>query len=353
MSHKERVVAAVNNEEPDRVPWSPYFGFADNVHRQLCRYFGVDQEDTIRLLKNLDADVIISDPHPPAELIRRLPDSCYIDEWGVTHKQISPPGFGTRIIGNPITDTGDLESYTPPNPHALLFDRLEGNIKRYGNEYAIMSGISFTLFERAFSLRGFAQILMDFHRNPSFAEKILDMITNYMVEAAKLVVQRSIDIYWIGDDYGDQHGLFMSPHIWRRFVKPRLKRIVEVPRKTGIPVFIHSDGNVSAIIADLIEVGINILNPVQPLAIDPAYVKERFGDRLCLFGTIDIQKTLPFGTPKNVADEVKLRMKTCGQGGGLILAPSHSVTPETPLENVLALVEAVRKYGRYAMKHWR
>jgi uroporphyrinogen decarboxylase len=305
----------------------------------------------MRLFEKLDADVFISDPYPPAESIKRFPDGSYRDDWGVVHKPIPSPGFGTRIVDSPIKSIEDFERYEPPDPHMLIFDQLDRDIEQYGGEYAIMSGIGFTLFERAWTLRGFRRILMDFYRNPSFTEKLLDMITDYVVEVAKLVVERPIDIYWIGDDYGDQRGLFMSPDVWRRFIKPRLRRIVEVPKSKGIHVFIHSDGNVSAIIEDLIEVGITILNPVQPLALDPAWVKDKFGDRLCLFGTIDIQKTLPFGTPQDVVDEVKLRMETCGQGGGLILAPSHSVTPETPVENVLALVEAIKKYGRYPIKY--
>ena len=141
--------------------------------------------------------------------------------------------------------------------------------------------------------------------------------------------------------------MLMSPATWRRFIKPRLAKLAAIPRKKGIPTFLHCDGNPTAILDDLVEVGVTVLNPVQPLAIDPSYVKEKYSDDLCLFGTIDIQRTLPFGTPEDVQKEVITRMETCGRNGGLILSPTHNVPPDVPMANVLALAEAVQKYGKY------
>lgn len=358
MNHKERVIAAVNLEEPDRVPWCAYFGFAPSLYSKLCDYYGIaeitlDPEKTRdrigfpELYRKLDFDVIMVNPSFPRGYPKVFPDGTYQDHFGVTFERFG--GFSSRPVKHPLAKANieELEDYEFPDPESLSLEPLDRFVRRYGNEYALMSGFSYTLFERAWTLRGFARILADFYANPSFVERLLDRITEYDIELAKRIAEKPVDIYWIGDDYSDQRGMLMSPAIWRKFLKPRLSGIAGVARRKGIPTFIHCDGNPTAILDDLIEAGITILNPVQPLAIDPSFVKEKLGDRLCLFGTIDIQHTLPFGSPEQVKKEVTKRMEKCGYGGGLILSPTHAVPPDVPLANIVALVGAIRKYGKY------
>ncbi len=352
MNHKERVIASVNMEEPDRVPWCAYFGFAPSLHEKLCDYLGVPRttinDDFPELYRKLDFDLIISDPSPPEGFPKQFPDGSYQDHFGVTFMKYL--GFSERPIKHPLmhSNVEDLENYEFPDPESLSLDPIDRSVRKYGDKYAIMSGFHYTLFERAWTLRGFAQSLTDFYAHPSFAEKLLDKITKYDVELAKRIAEKPIDIYWIGDDYSDQRGMLMSPNTWRKFIKPRLARIAGIARKKGIPVLLHCDGNPTDILDDLVEVGITVLNPVQPLAIDPGYVKEKYGDDLCLFGAIDIQRTLPFGSPEDVEKEVITRMETCGYNGGLILSPTHNVPPDVPVANVLALVRAIKKYGKYS-----
>lgn len=351
MKHRERVLASVNLEEPDRVPWCAYFGFAPSLHEKLCDHFGVPHEsvdpDFPELYRKLDFDLMISDPSPPKGFPKYLPDGSYQDHFGVTFNKYL--GFSERPIGHPLMNANieDLDNYEFPDPDSLSLDPIDHSVRKFGGEYAVMSGFHYTLFERAWILRGFSQSLVDFYANPSFAEKLLDKITKYNVELAKRIVEKPIDIYWIGDDYSDQRGMLMSPATWRKFIKPRLAKLAAIPRKRGIPTFLHCDGNPTDILDDLVELGITVLNPVQPLAIDPGFVKEKYGDDLCLFGTIDIQKTLPFGTPEDVQKEVATRMKTCGKNGGLILSPTHNVPPDVPVANVLALAKAIQKHGKY------
>jgi len=148
---------------------------------------------------------------------------------------------------------------------------------------------------------------------------------------------------------GSQKSLQMSPAMWREFIKPNFARIIRAARviKPDILWFYHTDGCVTEIIADLIEIGVDILNPVQPEVMDPAALKKQYGDRLTFNGTISIQQTLPFGTVQDVRREVKERIETVGIGGGLILAPSHLIQPEVPLVNLLALAQAVKEFGAY------
>jgi uroporphyrinogen-III decarboxylase len=149
---------------------------------------------------------------------------------------------------------------------------------------------------------------------------------------------------WLGDDVGTQTGLLVSPETWRRFLKPRMAKFIETVRgiNKNITIAYHSDGNILPIVPELIEIGIDVLNPIQPACMDPAEIKQKFGKELCFWGSIDEQHTLPFGSPEDVRNEVNLRLETIGKDGGLIIGPTHHVQLDTPLENLFALTEAVK-----------
>ncbi|MFQ6067345.1 MAG: uroporphyrinogen decarboxylase family protein, partial [bacterium] len=160
-----------------------------------------------------------------------------------------------------------------------------------------------------------------------------------------------VDIIWIGDDVGMQDRMLMAPELWREFLKPRYGLIFEEFRRVNpeIKTAFHTDGYVEPVIPDFIEIGLDILNPVQPKSMDPAKLKKLYGDRLTFWGTVDIQEVLPFGTPSRVEEEVKLRLKTVGRGGGLIISPAHNIQPDVSINNILAFYHAARKYGRYPL----
>ena len=168
-------------------------------------------------------------------------------------------------------------------------------------------------------------------------------VSTVWVAAARLV-ELGVDMIWLGDDVGSQDRMLMAPKTWRRFLKPRLADLIARLKDINpeLKVAYHSDGMLLPIIPDLIEIGLDILNPIQPKSMDPAEVKRKFGDHLCFWGTIDEQHTLPFGTPDDVRAEVILRLQTIGRNGGLIIGPTHSVQLDTPLENFWAMVDTVR-----------
>jgi uroporphyrinogen-III decarboxylase len=170
-------------------------------------------------------------------------------------------------------------------------------------------------------------------------------------EAGARMVGLGVDIIWIGDDFGMQDRMIISPRLFREFFKPRYAYLFAKWKalNPNVKIAFHSDGNIFPIIPDLIEIGLDILNPIQPKSMDPAKVKKMYGDKLTFWGTVDIQEVLPFGTAEDVANEVKLRLQTVGKGGGLIISPAHNIQSQVPLENILAFYESAKKFGRYPL----
>jgi uroporphyrinogen decarboxylase len=191
-------------------------------------------------------------------------------------------------------------------------------------------------------------MLMDFVEAPRKAHAILERITQVNLVMIRNLTAAGADIIHLGDDVGTQHGMMMSPAVWREFLKPRLAREFEAAKEMNpdVMTFYHSDGRITDIIPDLIEIGLDILNPVQPECVDPVEMKQTYGDKLAFWGTIGTQTTMPFGTPDDVRDTVKAMVDKVGYDGGLVLAPTHVLEPEVPWANIDAFVEACREYGR-------
>jgi len=212
-----------------------------------------------------------------------------------------------------------------------------------------VGGMPCTFFEAAWYLRGYEEFLTDLMVNKDFAHALLDRIFTFQLVTGKKIAEAGADIVWLGDDFGTQHSLILSPDVWREFFKPRYARLIGEIRKVkpDVKIAYHSDGNIEAILPEYIEAGIDILNAVQPKSMDTAHLKRRFGDRLSFWGTVDIQEVMPFGTPEDVAEEVRLRIRSAGPGGGLIVGPSHNFQPDVPLDNILAFYNAAKKYGKY------
>ncbi|RPH97545.1 MAG: hypothetical protein EHM72_13495, partial [Calditrichaeota bacterium] len=164
------------------------------------------------------------------------------------------------------------------------------------------------------------------------------------------LIRMGVDVIWCGDDFGGQNGMIMSPELWREIFKPRIRTIFEAFRRENPNVKIawHSCGSILPIIPDFIEIGLDILNPLQPLArdMDPLFLKRKFGRDLIFFGGIDVQELLPYGHPQQIKDQVRHCIKVLGENGGYIVAPAHNIQNDTPVENVLAMFEAVKSFGR-------
>jgi len=282
------------------------------------------------------------------------PSSFTINEWGTafvvgsdtSYDHFTPPAKMVRA-----TSLKEIEEYPLPDfTEEYRYKHLEEEVKGIREKnLASVAFMAMTIFEVAWQIRGLDQLLMDFLQNQELAACLLDRITELSLFRARKFAEVGVDIILIGDDVGMEHKMLMSPATWRKWLKPRLARIIRAAReiKPDVIFYYHSDGYVEPIIPEFIEIGINVLNPVQPECMNPAKLKQQYGDKLAFWGTIGLQHTLPFGTPEDVEAEVKERIETVGKGGGLYLSPTHVIAPEVPHENLFALVRAVKKYGKY------
>jgi uroporphyrinogen-III decarboxylase len=188
------------------------------------------------------------------------------------------------------------------------------------------------------------KFLMDLMLEPEYQGFLMDKIMHYIIAAGTQLIKMGVDILWCGDDFGTQSGMIMDPDTWRKVFKPRIKFMFDEFRKVrpDIKIAWHSCGSILPIIPDFIELGLDILNPIQPMAqgMDPVFLKRTYGKDLVFFGGIDVQHLLPFGTPRMISDEVRRRIDILGKDGGYIVAPAHNIQPDTPVENIMAFFEA-------------
>jgi uroporphyrinogen decarboxylase len=220
-----------------------------------------------------------------------------------------------------------------------LLDDAQHTIEQGAADF-IAPNFGFALFERAWSLRGFEALSVDLAEDPDFVAELLDRIAAIQVALAERFVELGVDGGYFGDDYGAQRSLLMSPRMWRTLIKPRLARLFAVFRARGLPVILHSDGDIAVIVPDLVEIGLTALNPVQPEVLDLGWLKRTFGDRLAFYGGVSTQSVLPYGTPVEVHAAVRRAVATLASDGtGLLLAPSHRMAEDIPMANVEAMLE--------------
>lgn len=385
MTPRERVLAAVNHEEPDRVPIvigaNNTTSIKMGTYREIKEILGVDvpdeflyqwpelrtaklDEETLRRLGSDVRGVWDLEPTPVRERNRtREPGSHYVNSWGSGQVK-SESGYWFPGV-HPLSDADsseEIEDYrgwpdmSDPTRVAHVKDRVK-EIQNRG-EYAIMA-TPWLLFplERAFAMRGMDVVLQDLVRNPEFTKALLEKIATQckaLMDSFLAELADNVDIIAIGDDLGTQDSLLMSPKTYREILKPIHADYLEFIReRTDAKVFFHTDGDVFPLINDLIEIGVDILNPIQTSAGDMSHLEqlnEQFGDDIVFCGGIDTREVLPGSSPDEVRAEVRRVIDTLGQGGGYMLSAVHTVMDEVPAENVLAMVDAAREFGKYPLR---
>jgi uroporphyrinogen decarboxylase len=376
LNSRERVLTALAHEEPDRVPFD-LGGWSSTIERipydRLKQYLGINSptntfcrdhsilEDEILEKLGVDTRYLHLDTKESGVIKGKIGqttgDNSYVDEWGVRWAK-PETSYYWDMIEHPLRSASaeDLERYEWPEPNE--FGPLEGiedqaRVLFEETDKAIVAEPFGAIFEQSMYMRSFAGFLADLHVNPDFATRLMQKVTQTLLPHIEEFVSRVgdyVQIVDIGDDLGMQDRPLISPQIYRKLVKPFHKRVVDtIKAKTDARVFFHTDGSVFQLIPDLIDVGIDILSPVQPLARDMESdrLKKMFGEQLAFHGGIDIQRVLPNGTPEEVGQEVKTRISAFGAGGGYIAAPAHNIQPDVPPENMVALCKAVRRYGEY------
>ena len=278
----------------------------------------------------------------------------YVDPWGLTWRRVAVAdgqGSYTEMVGRPLAgDDAKLASYRAPDPEEPgQYREAAALIARYGDTHSIVGGVLGSVFEGPWYLRGMDQFLLDLLTNKDYAAHLMDLVMQFHLKAGLKLIEMGCDLILAGDDFGTQDRLLISPSLFREFVKPRYGALFDAYKKAnpGVKIATHICGFIEPIIEDLVEVGVDVLNPVQPLCMDPARLKRRYGQRLSFWGAVDDQRVLPLGSPEDVEQEVRLRLRQLAPGGGYILCASHNVQPSTPVENIRAFYAASERYGRY------
>ena len=292
-------------------------------------------EDFPRLLDNHLAHVL---PEPP-DAWHEVKPGFMQDEFGVVWDRTVDKDIGVPARLLDRLEMGDYEFPDPRDPRR--FQHFPPFVKANPDKFRVVN-MGFSLFERAWSLRGMDKLLMDMYANPEFVEELLDRIVEFNLAIVDGCLEYDIDALLFGDDWGQQHGLLMGPTMWRQFIKPRLAQMYERVKRRGKFVMIHSCGDVDELLPELIEIGLDVFNPFQPEVMDVFALKRELGDRLTFYGGISTQRTLPYGSPEDVRKETQRMMEVVGEGGGYILSPAHDIRKDVSLENMLALLEAVQ-----------
>ncbi len=272
------------------------------------------------------------------------------DQWGVGRRQ-GPVAHFTEMLHPMQSFTSPDQVAAYPFPDDLADYRWADVPARVARTHesgrAAVAIMQCTIFEVSWYMRGMEEFLMDLVTDPPMACAIMDRVLELRKGCAARYAVAGVDLIELGDDVSTQLEMMLSPTLWREQLKPRLAEVIAAARsvKPDVIIFYHGDGNLRQIIPDLIEIGVDVLNPVQPECMDPAEIKRIYGDRLALWGTIGTQTTMPFGSPAEVRETVRQRIEACGAGGGLILAPTHVLEPDVPWANIEAFVEASREFG--------
>ena len=355
MVSKERVRIALNHQEPDRVPL--HCDFVPEVAAQLSQHFGLGETGAEAYAHGVSAlplrlghDLLVS-WHGIATSYYAGPPSGYTCEWGITWEWVDYNGGRyTDIAVHPLADDAALATWQPPDAaDDARYDGTRDLIAAHGDAHWIVGGIPCTILEASWYLRGLERFMTDLVANKDFAHALCDKVVAHYRTAGLKLIDLGVDMLWLGDDIGSQRGMAISPATWREFFKPRMKALIDDFKSANADIIIayHTDGDVVAVIPELIEIGIDVLNAVQPKCMDVGMLKREFGDRLSFWGTMDIQETMPYGTPEDVEAEVRDRIATLAPGGGFILAPTHNLQPDVSIENILAYYRAAERYRDY------
>jgi len=341
MNSKARVYASLNRKYPDRVPIWMWFHpeTADILAKTLeipAQYVSTALEDDVR-------QTWVSNNHAMEGIVHQYDGETHTDQWGVEWVKAGP---FNQIKHYPLADLSDEEILNYRFPFDKIPELLHNmdRVIALKDEYFIGCDVSPCLFELVCRLRNMQNAITDLLFKPHVMDYLLEKAGDFAVEISREAVERfDLDWLWTGDDVGGQHALIMDPDTWRSSIKPHLKRILDVGKQKGLWTAYHCCGAIRPIIPDLIEIGIDVLNPIQCNCpgMDAPELKKEFGKELAFMGGIDTQWLLPNGT----ADEVekttaKLIDVMTADGGGFILAASHTVPPETPLENIFAMYAA-------------
>lgn len=349
-SSKEIVLMALDHRQPPRVPCS-YVGTPE-IDQRLKKHFSADSMDEV--FDRLGVDIRFIGLEYIGPSLRTWPDGRFENCWGQIRKPVTnEAGTYMEAVEYPYAafqTVEDVDNFRWPKPEWFDYSPIKAKCEAYKDYAIVFGGTQFMDLINQISLgRGNEQFMYDLALEDPVGLRCMDKRFELCYEMAERGLKAAggkADIFWMGDDYGTQKGMLISPAMWRKLFYPKLKAMCDLGHKYGAKVMLHACGSTAQVWPDIIEAGVDIYDTVQPEArgMDAAVLKEEYGDQICFHGTISTQKTLPFGTPDEVAEEVRQRIDIVGQDGGFIVAPAHNFQPDTPLENIFAMYNAVKSH---------
>jgi uroporphyrinogen decarboxylase len=338
MEPREVILDQIGHRETSPVPFT--LGFEGDVAERLDEHYGNPKwrQQLTPYMTSVSA---------VETLAREIIDDTRVrDLYGAVWRLDRRPWH----LEKPPLAEPSLDGYTFPEPERFFRpewkERARQTCEEHGDSF-LMAGLGWGLFEVSWNLRGFENVMMDTVAEPDFYEEMLDRLTDLYLTFVEYTVDLPVDAIMFGDDWGDQRGVIIGPERWRRFFKPRWAKIYQAVHDSGKKVVTHCCGSIADIIPDLIEIGLDVLESVQPEAVgmNPYGLKEKWGDKLTFWGGLGSQSTIPFGTSEQIKEEVGRLCAEMGKGGGYILSPAKALQPETPTLNAAAVLEAFTQQG--------
>ncbi len=342
MNSYERFMLALNRQQPDRVPIAE-FVIDPHVARAACPQANTQTE----FEEIMDFDAVCCGPE--YRKVRDQGDGSYVDEWGVTYRP--GPEIQDHPVAGPIHSPADLDDYVFPNPDApWRLNILPDLVRRFKHKKAVIFRHRAAFMWSAY-LNGLDNLLVNFLQEPEFAHRLLDKVLELNIRIARKAIRAGADVIMLGDDYAGNRGPLFSVQLFREFVAPRLARMVDAVHEEGGKVIKHTDGNIWPILDLIVGAGVDGIHPLEPVAgMDIGEVKQKYGDRVCVLGNIDVSRVLPNGTPEEVVAAVKECIRKASPGGGHIISSSNSIHSSVNPRNYLAMIQAVRRFGQYPLQ---
>ena len=342
MTHRERVLTAFSLKTPDKVPkWIQSGAHLSKLVKENtgsdnpAEYFDMDIQQLVHYGPTKKQNDFST--YPSSD------DGSSVNEWGIKSLQ------GSSAPMSNFSTISDLDEYPFPDVSASYrYEHLPEAVRAVKEQgLPAVSSYECGTFEQLWALRGMEHFLVDLLDEPEFLAPLIEQVSDLKAQIAAGYATADVDIIWTGDDLGSERAMLMSPQVWRKHLKPCVKKILNRAKaiKPDVLVAFHSDGYIEPIIPELIEVGVDILQAVQPECMDVAKLKAKYGDQLSFWGTIGTQSTMAYAPPEEVKRVVTERIMTVGKGGGLCIGPSHTLEPPTPWENIVAFFEAVEAFG--------
>jgi len=338
LNKRQLVKLAVEGRKVPYVPWHCNFTF--EAAQKLREHFGRDDLDAVldNHFVKLGQDI---------GFFEDLGNDRFRDGFGVVWDRNIDKDIG--VVEEYLLSEPTLDGYEFPDPlNKRFFEDIPERLSKYSDCFRVFK-IGFSLYERAWALRGMESLMMDFLDHPDFVRRLLRSIADYNIAQTTEALKYDIDAVYFGDDWGQQRGLQMGPKLWREFILPDLERMYSTVRKAGKLVFIHSCGKVDELFDDLIRIGLNCFNPFQPEVMDVFSLLKGYRGRLAFHGGLSTQRTLPYGSVEDVRNATR-KLLEAGAEGGYIFAPAHAVEGDVPLENMLAFIETLHAQSGYTRR---